>query len=235
MFNNIDTKSVTFNLIVMNVLLYIISNLFPSLYQYLSLHYIFNTHHYLEHSNFLPIQIITHMFMHAPLESSIGIGHIFFNMFGLFMFGSILERVWGAQRFLLFYMITGFGAVVLHMAVQMILVLNYTGVIDPTIAMLNSHPEAMGTYFTPTVGASGAIFGLLTAFALLFPNTELYLMFIPVPVRAKYFVTFYILMELYLGFSMYGGDNVAHFAHLGGALFGFLLVRYWNKNRNSLY
>ena len=141
----------------------------------------------------------------------------------------------GCAKVSQFYFITGFGAVVLHMLVQGFLIYKSTGSINPTMAMLEAHPGSWSTYFSSTVGASGALFGVLTAFAMLFPNTELYLMFIPIPIKAIYFVSVYIIVELYLGISMYGGDNVAHFAHLGGALFGFLLVKYWDKNRNSLY
>lgn len=257
MFNNLDTRSVTFNLIAINVLLFFASAIIPPLNNLLSLHYIFNKHGFLEQlytagndmvslypnlysfaqgayyyrqaGEFMPFQIITHMFMHGSLT------HIFFNMFGLFMFGYTLERVWGARRYMVFYFVTGFGAVVLHMIVQALLVYQAAGSVDPTMALLEANPDAWGTYFSSSLGASGALFGLLTAFALLFPNTEMYLMFVPVPIKAKYLVGVYILMELYLGFTMHGADNVGHFAHLGGALFGFLLVKYWNKNRNSLY
>ena len=230
MFDNINTRSVTFNILAINVVLFAVASFIPELNELLSLHYIFNTHNYLEGSRFEPYQVITHMFMHG------GIGHIFFNMFGLFTFGSILERVWGHQRFFIFYLITGFGAVVLHMAVQMILIYNATGTVDPSITQLNGAGEtAIVTYISRTVGASGAIFGLLTAFALLFPNTELMLMFIPFPIKAKYFVPIYLAIELYLGVAQYGGDNVAHFAHLGGALFAFILVKIWHRDRTSLY
>ncbi|HLP50528.1 MAG TPA: rhomboid family intramembrane serine protease [Chitinophagales bacterium] len=257
MFNNIDTRSVTFNIIFINVVLFAVSSFKPEIGQYLSLHYFFNNHDYLQRlyagsinperfpnlyllaqelhdrnalGDFLPVQIISHMFMHG------GFRHILYNMFGLFMLGSLLEKVWGAQRYLLFYMITGFGAVVLHMLVQGILIYNAIGTINPSMALLEAHPEVWGTYFSTTVGASGAVFGVLAGFATLFPNTELYIMFIPIPVKAKYFVGAYIAYEVVQGFGMYAGDNVAHFAHLGGALFGFLLVKYWNRNnRNSLY
>jgi len=256
MFNNIDTKSVTFNLIAINVILFLVCSMKPELNTYLSLHYFFNNHDFLERilpgavgtgqfhnlqqfaqeaqyynmtGDFMPMQLITHMFMHG------GIGHIFSNMFGVFMFGSILEKVWGAKRFLFFYMATGFGAVVLHMLVQGFLVYQSTGSVNPSMALLEAHPEAWGTYFSSTVGASGALFGVLIAFGMLFPNTELYLMFIPIPVKAKYFVSLYVVYELYRGITMSQGDNVAHFAHLGGALFGFLLVKYWNRNRFTLY
>jgi rhomboid-like protein len=230
MFNqNIDTRSVTFNLIAINVVLFAISFLYPPVQYALSLHYLFNTHHYIENSSFQPFQVITHMFMHGSIS------HIFFNMFGLYMFGTVLERVWGAKRFLLFYFITGFGAVVLHMLVQAIIVHNFTGSFDPTAAQINAEPGVMETYFSSTVGASGALFGILIGFGMLFPNTELMLLFFPVPIKAKYFVTMYVILELYMGISMSRGDNVAHFAHLGGALFGFILVKIWNRNRDYLY
>jgi rhomboid-like protein len=228
MFNNINTRSVTFNLIVINFLFFFATLLHPQLEEILSLHYFFNTHHYVPDSvGFQPYQILTHMFMHG------GWMHIIFNMWGLFLFGTILEQVWGPKRFLEFYLITGFGAVLLHMAVQMFMVYQATGSVDPSIAMLNAHPEALTTYVVPTLGASGAIFGVATAFAMLFPNTELMIIPIPFPIKAKYLMPLYILAELFFGIR--GGDNVAHFAHLGGALFGFLLVKYWNRNRNSLY
>lgn len=230
MFNNIDTRSITFNLIAINVLLFVASFLYPVLNDFLSLHYLFNKHHYTEGIGFQPYQVITHMFMHG------GMAHIFFNMFALLSFGAILERVWGAKRFLLFYLITGFGAVVLHMGVQMLIIHNATGSVDPSVQQLEAAGQTVITeYLTRTVGASGAVFGLLTAFALLFPNTELMLLFIPFPVKAKYFVPIYIAIELYLGIARYGGDNVAHFAHLGGALFGFILVKIWNRDRTTLY
>ena len=230
MFENINTRSVTFNILMINLVLFVVALAIPSLNDTLSLHYLFNRHGYDESTGFQPYQVISHMFMHG------GFMHIFFNMYGLFMFGSILERVWGPQRFLLFYLITGFGAVVLHMGVQMWLVHSSTGTFDPTIIQLNDAGQtAIVTYVSRTVGASGAIFGLLTAFALLFPNTELMLMFIPFPVKAKYFVPIYLAIELYLGVAQYGGDNVAHFAHLGGALFAFILVKLWNRDKWNLY
>ncbi|MBL7799173.1 MAG: rhomboid family intramembrane serine protease [Chitinophagales bacterium] len=232
---SIDTRSVVFNLIAINVLLFVASQMIDSLNDLLSLHYVFNTHDFIkrldptESSSFQPFQLVTHMFMHGNL------GHIFSNMFALFMFGSILERFWGGQRFLFFYLSTGFGAVLLHMLVQVYLVYDATGMVDPLFSALEQHPEIAGTYFSNTVGASGAVFGILVAFGMLFPNTELMLMFFPVPIKAKYFVSMYVLWEIYRGISMSHGDNVAHFAHLGGALFGYILVKIWNKNRTTLY
>lgn len=187
-------------------------------------------------------QIITYMFMHG------GFAHIFFNMFALFMFGPIIERVLGSRRFIYFYLITGLGALALQFIVQGIEVHSLIGSpfaseylrFDMINGMVYSnHPNLnqeglrsiMGIYQTPMVGASGAIFGLLVAFGYLFPETSLYLMFIPVPVKAKYFIPIYILIELFLGVSQFAGDSVAHFAHIGGALFGFLLIRFWKIKR----
>ncbi len=223
MFENINTRSATFNLIIINVLVFFATSIFgEKMYEFFSLFYPASPY-------FKPMQLVTHMFMHGNL------GHIFSNMFALFMFGAILERFWGPQRFLFFYFVTGLGAMLLHTAVQAWIIHNYTGSFAPSMQVLNEFPEAAAMYVTPTVGASGAIFGILIAFGTLFPNTELYLMFLPIPVKAKYFVSLYVVWELYRGISMSQGDNVAHFAHLGGALFGFLLVKYWNRNRNSFF
>lgn len=151
------------------------------------------------------------------------------------MFGTALERVWGGERFLVFYLITGLGAMLLHMAVQAFIIYKGTGTFDPLPIMLTPHSDAFYAYFIPTVGASGAIFGILAAFGLLFPNTELLLLFFPIPIKAKYFVSFYILWELYRGFVMEQGDNVAHFAHLGGALFGFIMIKLWSRDQSRFY
>lgn len=156
---------------------------------------------------FEPYQIFTHMFTHGSVP------HILFNMFTLWMFGKILENIWGPKRFLNFYLISGVGAAVLHLAVQYL----------------------MGG-IAPAVGASGAIMGIMVAFAYLFPNTELFILFIPFPVKAKWAVIGYILIDLFSGIAKFSGDNVAHFAHLGGALTGFVLVLLWNKtNRRKFY
>ncbi|HWB63355.1 MAG TPA: rhomboid family intramembrane serine protease [Chitinophagales bacterium] len=226
---NINTRSITFNIIVINVLLFLATMMNHGLTDILSLHYFFNVHHYDGGVGFKAFQILTHMFMHG------GFFHILFNMWGLFMFGTILEHVWGPRRFLIFYLTTGLGAVLLHMGVQLFLIKHWTGSFDPSLAALNANPEAAGLYVSQTLGASGAIFGIATAFAMLFPNTELMIFPIPVPIKAKYLMPGYILLELYLGISMHSGDNVAHFAHLGGALFGFIIVKLWNHDRGSLY
>ncbi len=185
--------------------------------------------------NFHVWQIITYMFMHGGWE------HILFNMFALYTFGVILENVWGTQRFLYFYFLTGIGAIILQTGVQAWEVYHITGslnsniLLDPTIFGSASEKLYIINNY-PTVGASGAIFGLLLAFGVLFPNTELYLFFVPIPIKAKYLVSGYILLELWMGIKQNPGDNVAHFAHLGGALFGYLILRYWNsRNYKNFY
>ncbi len=164
---------------------------------------------------FEPYQLITHMFAHASYDGNNNIifFHILFNMFGLYMFGRILENIWGPKRFLFFYLACGIGAAAAHLLMQYL----------------------MGT-FTFAVGASGAVMGIFIAFGYLFPNTELMIMPIPVPVKAKWVVLFYVLIDQFGGIGQIAGDNIAHFAHLGGALTGFLIVFIWNKsNRKSLY
>jgi membrane associated rhomboid family serine protease len=177
------------------------------------------------HSDFFrPYQLITHLFMHGTF------GHIFFNMFALWMFGSALENIWGAKRFLLFYMLCGLGAASLHLAT---LYFEYKPYWE-MYPMLLPEDQAF-LHYNYTVGASGAVFGCLAAFGYLFPNSLIYVYFL-VPLKAKWFVLIYAGMELWLGVRNSAGDNVAHWAHLGGALVGFLLVLYWNKtNRRRFY
>jgi len=194
---------------------------------------------------FKPIQILTHMFMHAnPM-------HLFFNMFALYMFGQILEQVWGPKRFFIYYIVTGLGAMLTHEAViafQYVKVMNIItpeqlqevldngntyllqskGYVDPVMQELQS------ILYTPTVGASGAVFGVLLAFGVLFPNTQLMLLFPPIPMKAKYFVAIYGGIELYFAIKQ-PGSSIAHAAHLGGMLFGYILIRYWRKTSNTLY
>ncbi len=162
---------------------------------------------------FKPYQIATHMFAHAAYDGfgRIVFYHILFNMFALWMFGRILENVWGPKRFLLFYFICGIGAAAAHLLIQ----------------YLNGG-------IAPVVGASGAIMGVFAAFAYLFPNTEMYFLFSPFPIKAKWMVIGLAAFDLFGGIS--GGDNIAHFAHLGGALTGFILVLIWNRtNRRRFY
>ncbi len=168
------------------------------------------------------------------------IGHIFFNMFALYSFGTSIEHLLGPKRFLNFYLITGLGALVLQMLVQAVEVHQITGSfnINPD-TYNNNNIEQVRTlgaiYYGPMVGASGAIFGLLIAFGMLFPNAELMMIFLPIPFKAKYFIPFYVVLELFLGVYRISGDSVAHFAHLGGALFGFILVKLWRLERPGGY
>jgi rhomboid-like protein len=170
-------------------------------------------------------QIITYMFIHG------GWTHILFNMFALFSFGPILEYAIGPKRFFNLYFICGIGAIAFQMLVQAFEVHSFIGSFTLPYDIQMISPDALSKvrdiYTTPIVGASGAIFGVLVAFGMLYPNMELMIMFIPVPVKAKYIIPVYILIEIYLGFGQFGGDNVAHFAHLGGALLGFILVKLW--------
>ena len=185
---------------------------------------------------FQPWQIITHMFMHG------GLGHLFFNMFALYMFGSQLERLWGAQRFLNYYIISGLGGFFLH---EFFIGLDFYqtyGTFFPDRAQLlpSGMTDRQAVYilertFGRVVGASGAVFGILLAFGLLFPNTRLMLLFPPIPIKAKYFVMGYGLIELGLALENGSGDNVAHFAHLGGMLFGYILLKRWQKERGTFY
>ncbi len=174
---------------------------------------------------FKPWQVVSHMFMHG------GFWHIFFNMYTLFIFGSVLERVWGTKKYLLFYFVTGLGAAALHTGVQWIEVQHYMSQIaagDPAAA------QNIGDLMRiPTVGASGAIYGLLLGYGMLYPDAVLALIFPPIALKAKWFVIIFAVIELLTGLTGTGG-GVAHFAHLGGMLFGWLLILYW-KRRNRLY
>ena len=177
--------------------------------------------HFFKASDFRIYQIITYMFMHANF------GHLFFNMFALWMFGNTLENIWGSKRFLLFYMVCGIGAGLCQELVQYIQYV--TTLSDYATVNTGSQIIPMATYLNMmnTVGASGAIYGLLLAFGMMFPDSRIYLYFL-FPIKAKWFVIGYAVLELIMGIG--GADNVAHFAHLGGMLFGLLLILYWRKN-----
>ena len=231
------------NLLIINILMYIITlvvgdKLGVDLVDLLGLHYFTS-------ELFKPHQLVTYMFMHG------GFDHVFFNMFALWMFGNMLENIWGSKRFLIYYLITGVGAGLIQLGVNYLTLqslyeqispvlleevknngLNFlqTGrnFIDPIAAQVN-----MITNIS-TVGASGSVFGVLLAFGMLFPNTQILIYFL-FPIKAKYFVILYGAMELFLGIANNPGDNVAHFAHLGGMLFGFILIKYWNKNKRDFY
>ncbi|MBI1185628.1 rhomboid family intramembrane serine protease [bacterium] len=183
---------------------------------------------------FMIHQLVTHMFMHG------GFGHIFGNMFALFIFGPMLEMRMGSKRFLTYYMITGLGAASLHLGVKYIELMPFINSLgaDTFWGFLhnpNNYQQTAQlvdlyqTVYSPTLGASGAIFGILLAFGMLFPNVTIYLYF-ALPIKAKHFVMLYGAFELYMGLQNHPGDNVAHFAHLGGMLFGFFLLRTWRRN-----
>lgn len=190
--------------------------------------------------SFTPIQIISHMFTHADFM------HIFFNMYALFIFGQALENVWGPKRFLTYYFVTGLGALFLHESVIAIQYTYLSRMLTPEAVQTVINEGMSGEYSnivmqslqallnTPTMGASGAVFGILLAFGVLFPNTQLMIIFPPIPIRAKYFVLIYGALELILAFTQ-EGSNIAHFAHIGGMLFGYLLIRYWRKTTTTLY
>lgn len=260
-----DTPPVIKNLLIINVLMFLITN-FSNENQMVDLFGL----HYFQSDHFHWWQVITHMFMHGSIM------HIFFNMFALWMFGKVLESVWGSKRFLFYYMVTGIGAAVVHTFVNY---LQFSHVQSAIIAFANTpSPELYATLLrkhfefaangnsgfisswsdnltnpefvvaanahlneylsylmnVPTVGASGAVFGVLLGFGMLFPNTELMLLFPPIPIKAKWVVIGYGAIELYLGITQPGSD-IAHFAHLGGMLFGFILIKYWNSKRTNFY
>jgi len=256
------------NIIIINVIIFAATILFERVLQsdFLFRHLALFS---LRSPLFEPHQLVTHMFMHANFS------HIFFNMFGVFMFGRILEQLWGSKKMLIFYTITGLGAAFIHLTVnyfQMSHMISLANQFDatPGYDLFNNLVTKYGSrsreydeilnfmqqwfykpddlsfiaagkdyavnivtsnLMIPTVGASGAVFGLLIAFAMMFPDVELMLIFLPIPIKAKYFVPIYALLELFFGVAGFQWDNVAHFAHLGGALFGFLLVKYWKRNQ----
>lgn len=201
--------------------------------------------HYFKSDLFAPWQIVTHMFMHG------GLMHIFFNMLILFFFGPTLEQLWGPKRFLIYYMVTGVGAYVLHflvvhLQVEALMVKMdqraIQEVMNNGIDVLMQNKNYVGDkgelnrfWNGSVVGASGAVYGVLLAFGMLFPNTQLMLLFPPIPIRAKYLVMFLAVFAFIMAVSNNPGDNVAHFAHLGGMLFGYLLLKYWQKNNGSFY
>ena len=202
------------NLLLLNVVMYLITMLTGNfMYENFALFYF-------KSPFFKPFQLVTHMFMHG------GFTHI------LFIFGSVLERVWGGQKFLLYYFITGIGAALLHLGVMYLQLQGYIAEVNAGNIYAQANIQALLT--TPTVGASGAIYGLLLAYGMLFPNNIMQLIIPPVALKAKWFVLIFGALELLLGLSGRGG-NVAHFAHLGGMIFGFFLILYWKKNNRMYY
>lgn len=207
------------NLIVINLIMYLITVLTGNwMYEKFALFYF-------ESPFFKPYQLVTHMFMHG------GFAHIFFNMYTLFIFGSVLERVWGGQKLLFYYFVTGIGAALLHVGVMYLELQGFMA--EAQAGNFMARGDIQQLLMTPTVGASGAIYGLLLAYGMLFPNNVMQLIFPPIALKAKWFVLIFGALELLLGVS--GGGNVAHFAHLGGMIFGFFLIIYWKKNNRMYY
>ncbi|EOZ92292.1 Rhomboid family protein [Indibacter alkaliphilus LW1] len=257
------------NLLIANIGLFFVTAYFvPMLKAYAALYY-------LGTPQFMPFQIFTYMFMHADFW------HLFGNMFGLFIFGPLLEQFLGSKRFLILWMVAGIGAGILYSGYNAVQV----GIINSKVSSYanNPNPSDFAKYIkdyrpyfddkhldfrdvfrenpedsqlqdtsakivtslgatlvnnikrSSMIGASGALFGLLVAFAMLFPNTELFLLFLPVPIKAKYFVSVYILYSLYSEFMRAGYDNIAHMAHVFGAVVGFVLIYIWKKDRTNFY
>ncbi len=231
------------NLLLLNVLMFIITLIGE--WQGINLTrilggYVFNS------PFFEPYQMVTHFFMHG------GFFHILFNMFALVIFGSALERVWGPKRFFIFYIATALGAFLIYELVGYIKVM---GIEDQIVAtgqslsevkyQIANMPLGMGfknqllesyrmSLSTPVIGASGAVFGVLVAFAYLFPNTQLMLLFPPIPIKAKWLVLGLVVIQIYYSLNS-PGDNVAHLAHVGGALVGFIIVLFWQKSTRKFY
>ncbi|MBS1650541.1 MAG: rhomboid family intramembrane serine protease [Bacteroidetes bacterium] len=226
---------VTKNIIIINVVMFLLTQALKytqgiDLTTYLGLHYY-------QASNFRPHQFVTYLFMHGSLA------HIFFNMFAVYIFGQVLEQVWGPKRYLIFYLLTGFGAaltqyVVIHFEIAHVITLVDKEILNPLLSSAdrNSLYEQKDEFLNRQVivGASGSLFGLLGAFGVLFPNRYLYLYFL-FPVKTKWFVIFYGAMELIYGITADSGDNVAHFAHIGGLVIGIIIVLFWRKTSSNFY
>lgn len=207
------------NIIIINIIIFIIQKIIPASTLFLGMHYPSN-------AAFMPLQFITHMFAHGSEL------HIFFNMYALYNFGTMLEKVLPPNRFLLLFFCSGLGAIAFHLLISGIIVYNEIGTLFITEEIALSNAKLAQIYFPILVGASGALYGVLAAFGYLFPNTPLMFMFIPIPIKAKYMIPLIIILYDII-FANYGLDNVAHYAHIGGAIFGFLTMYYWNKTQKS--
>ena len=228
------------NLIIINVVMFIAALLFSNLFR-TDLNRILGLF-YIQSPLFQPWQIVTHMFMHG------GFFHLLFNMWALWIFGKTLESVWGGKRFLIYYLATGLGAMFFHelvmfieMGGQVAAIKEFYHVDKISIGILQEILTPGSQFYSaargmviPTVGASGAVFGILLAFGMLFPNTPLIIIPFPMPIKAKWLVIGYGVLELYLGLTG-AASGVAHFAHLGGMIFGYILIKYWNKSTRTFY
>jgi membrane associated rhomboid family serine protease len=237
-----NTPQITKNLIIINVVLWLATFLFIRMFR-VNLNFHLGLF-YIQSPVFKPWQIVTHMFMH----DSTRIFHLFFNMWALWMFGKVLENVWGGKRFLIYYLATGLGAALVHTLVNYIQLAPDIAALKAAysvdrinVALLNEILQPGNPFYQlgrelmrPTVGASGAVYGVLLAFGMLFPNTPLFIIPIPFPIKAKWLIIGAGVISLYLGLSGQGG-NVAHFAHLGGMIFGFILIKYWNRFTRNFY
>jgi len=229
------------NILIINCLLFLATVTLES--QGVNLTRVLGLHQF-QSPDFRPYQLITHMFMHGSFT------HLFYNMFAVWMFGKILENIWGGKRFLKFYIITGLGAALIYVGYIQFQIDGISNLnpdfleaaknkkafldLENNGGFIPESAELTRLVNTPMVGASGALFGILLAFGMLFPNTLLYIYF-ALPIKAKYFVMLYGALELFLGFRNLPGDNIAHFAHLGGMIFGFILLKYWKQDRNTFY
>ncbi len=235
-----NMQPVVKNLLIINLLFFLATFVFEQ--QGISLIHLLGLY-YFDSPNFEPYQLATHFFMHG------GLGHIFFNMFALVVFGNMLERVWGPKRFLIFYFITALGAALLHQLVQGFEIYSASGTFFPfmdgsfeylsdgsviNVGGLNGFQASVRNMAIPTVGASGAVYGLLAGVALLFPNTTVYLYF-AIPVKMKWLALGLAAIAVFSGFQDRPGDSVAHFAHLGGMLVGFILIKIWQRNKTNFY
>ena len=220
---------VTKNIIIVNLLFWLASISLPkigvNLVEILGLHFP-------GAKDFYAFQFISYMFMHDTHSFS----HVFFNMFAVYMFGRVLEQVWGPKRFFIYYMVTGIGAGIVQELTWFYSLKNVVFASQDLVNIGGGQILDKSVFYNlfVTIGASGSVSGILLAFGMLFPNVPLYLMFVPIPIKAKYFVVFYGLAELTMGVANFSGDSVAHFAHLGGMLFGFIMIRMWKaKDRNN--
>lgn len=246
---------VTRNIIIINIIFYVVSNFisYPLLYDKLSGYFPLSP-------NFESWQIVTHMFMHSSFREPGGtLFHIIFNMLTLYSFGPVLEQVLGQKKFIILYFAAGLGGFLLfniwnyYEVSQLTTFLTSQGfdihevykTVDTTQIKYypnfsdneeinNLAQQLFAILKTPMVGASGAIFGVIAAFSTLFPDAKLIFMFIPFPIKAKYLTPIIIVVSLFLGFGQFSGDNIAHFAHLGGALIGFLYIWNWKKYRDRI-
>ena len=221
-----QTTPIVLNLIIINVLVYVAQTLTGGLQGSDTTTDLFALHHY-KSTYFQPYQVVTHMFMHG------GFFHLLFNMFALWMFGTMVERVWGAKKFLIFYFICGLGAAFFQMGSYAFdwWAVDHAILTDDVLVQYQQRLREQAT-----VGVSGAIMGVLAAFGYLFPNTEMIIFPIPIPIKAKWAIMGMIALDVFGGVVKVQGDNIAHFAHIGGALIGFLLVLYWNKtNKKTFY